>query len=474
MHNALSRPATALGVVALALLPLLGACQSSPFGGFIQGGKSGSEQPPRPVVSGPRTPPPPTYAVTPVPRPAPPGLRPLVGPQAETQPPTTTITAPDDGSVRVALLLPLSGANAGVGQALLNAAQMALFSFADDKFRLLTHDTRGTPEGAAEAAQLAIGDGARLILGPLLAANVRGAASVARQAGVPVIAFSSDRSVAGDGVYTLGFLPRAQVDRVIAFARERGVARFAAMAPDNPYGRTVLEAFKAAVGRAGGEIARLEVYNPEAEDFSAVVRDMADYEFRRQTLLAQKKELEGREDEVSKSALARLETLQTLGDLPYDALLVADGGKRLQAIAALLPFYDIDPNKVRMLGTGQWDEPGIGAEPALVGGWYAAPPPKARAGFEKDYQDVYGEAPPRLATIAYDAAALAAVLAQLPGPDRFTAQLIANPNGFAGRDGIFRFLPDGTSERGLAVLQVRQRDAVVIDRAPATFQAVTN
>lgn len=472
-QNALSRPALAAVVAAVMVLPLLAACQSSPFGGIIQGGKSTSGAPSRPIVSGPRTPPPPTYAVTPVPRPAPPPLT-QSAPGEPAQAPTTTITAPDDGSVRVALLLPLTGPNAGVGQALLNAAQMALFSFADDKFKLLTHDTRGTPEGAAEAAQLAIGDGARLILGPLLAANVRGAASVAKQAGVPVVAFSSDRSVAGDGVFTLGFLPRAQVERVIAFARERGVVRFAAMAPDNAYGRTVLAAFKAAVGRAGGEIARLEVYNPDADDFSAVVRDMADYEFRRQTLLNQKKELEGKEDEVSKAALARLENLQTMGDLPYDALLVADGGKRLQAIAALLPFYDIDPNKVRMLGTGQWDEPGIGAEPALVGGWYAAPPPGPRAGFEKEYQDVYGEAPPRLATIAYDAAALAAVLAQLPGPDRFTAQLIANPNGFAGRDGIFRFLPDGTSERGLAILQVRQRGAVVIDKAPATFQAITN
>ncbi|MEQ8229088.1 MAG: penicillin-binding protein activator [Rhodospirillales bacterium] len=464
-------PATALVMLALVVLPLLGACQSSPFGGLNQGGKTSSGTPSRPVISGPRTPPPPTYAVTPVPRPAPP---PLTQPEQSAQPQTTTITAPDDGKVRVALLLPLSGAGAGVGQAMLNAAQMALFSFADDNFTLLTHDTRGTPEGAAEAAQLAIGDGAGLIMGPLLAANVREAASVARQAGVPIIAFSSDRTVAGNGVYTLGFLPRAQVTRVIEFARGRGVTRFAALAPDNAYGRTVLDAFKAAVGRSGGEIARLEVYSPDADDFSAVVRDLADYEFRRQTLLDQRKELEGKEDEVSKAALARLETLQTMGDLPYDALLVADGGKRLQAIAALLPFYDIDPNKVRMLGTGQWDEPGIGAEPALVGGWYAAPPPGPRAGFEKEYKDIYGEAPPRLATIAYDAAALASVLAQLPGPDRFTAELIANANGFSGRDGIFRFLADGTSERGLAVLQVRQRDAIVIDKAPATFQAITN
>ena len=479
MLNALSRriplraPGPVLALLVLVLLPTMVACQSSSFDGLIQGSKSESPTDGRPVVSGPRTPPPPTYAVNPVPRPAPPPLT-QVDPPQPAEPETTVVSGADDGSIRVALLLPLTGPNGPVGKALLNAAQMALFSFADDKFRLLTHDTRGTPEGAAEAAQLAVGDGAQLILGPLLSSSVQGAAPVARAAGVRVIAFSSDRSVAGDGVFTLGFLPRAQVDRVIGFARGRGMQRFAALAPDNPYGRTVLDAFRAAVIGAGGEIARVELYNPDAADFSAVVRDMADYEFRRATLLEQRKELEGKEDEVSKAALARLETLQTMGDLPYDALLVADGGKRLQAVAALLPFYDIDPKKVRMLGTGQWDEPGIGAEPALVGGWYAAPSPGPRAAFEKEYSDTYGEAPPRLATIAYDATALAAVLAQLPGPDRFTSDLIANANGFAGRDGIFRFLPGGTSERGLAVLQVRQRDAVVIDRAPATFQALSN
>lgn len=425
-------------------------------------------------MSGPRTPPPPTYAVTPVPRPSPPPLTTQAAPAQPAQQAITTITAPDDGSVRVALLLPLTGPGAGVGQAMLNAAQMALFSFADQKFTLLTHDTRGTPEGAAEAAQLAIGDGAGLILGPLFAASVEGMTPVAKQAKVPVIAFTSDRSVTGDGVYTLGFLPRPQVERVVDFASRRGVTRFAAMAPKNAYGFAVLHAFKVAVARTGGEVARTQVYDPQAEDFSDMVRDMADYEYRRATLLAQRKELEGKSDEVSKAALARLENLQTMGDLPYDALLVADGGKRLQAIAALLPFYDIDPKKVRMLGTGQWDEPGIGAEPALVGGWYAAPAPNARSGFEQEYKDVYGQLPPRLATIAYDAAALAAVLAQLPEADRFSEKTLTNANGFAGRDGIFRFLSDGTAERGLAVLQVRQRDAVVVDKAPATFQTPTN
>jgi hypothetical protein len=236
----------------------------------------------------------------------------------------------------------------------------------------------------------------------------------------------------------------------------------------------VVTAFEDAVAANGGTVARVQFYDPHAESFDDAVRALANYEARRQSLLAQRRELQGREDEVSLRALRRLGRLQTLGKLPFDALLVADGGKRLQSVAALLPFYDIDPKKVRMLGTGQWDVPGIGAEPALIGGWFAAPSPTARADFVAAYRETYGAAPPRLATLAYDAAALAAVLARgKDGPD-FSARAITVPSGFWGRDGIFRFLPEGVAERGLAVMKVGRHGAEVISRAPESFQAKIN
>ena len=386
-----------------------------------------------------------------------------------TVPPVTS-----EATVRVGLLLPLSGANAELGQAMLNAAQMAVFHFADKRFELLTHDTKGTPQGAVRAATIAVGDGASMILGPLLSASTRAVGPVAQAANVPVVAFSSDRSVAGGGTYTMGFLPSAEIKRIVAFARSKGVRRFAALAPDNVYGDTVVSAFKDAVAANGGTVARVQLYDPHGESFDDAVRALANYGSRRQSLLSQRRELEGREDEVSLRALRRLGRLQTIGELPFDALLVADGGKRLQSVAALLPFYDIDPKKVRMLGTGQWDVPGIGAEPALIGGWFAAPSPTARADFVAAYRETYGAAPPRLATLAYDAAALAAVLARgKDGPD-FSARAITVPSGFWGRDGIFRFLPEGVAERGLAVMKVGRHGAEIISRAPETFQAKTN
>ncbi|MBL4615798.1 MAG: ABC transporter substrate-binding protein [Magnetovibrio sp.] len=164
-----------------------------------------------------------------------------------------------------------------------------------------------------------------------------------------------------------------------------------------------------------------------------------------------------------------MKNLQTLGELPFDTLLLADGGKRLIAVAALLPFYDVDPQKVKILGTGQWDEQGLGAEPALIGGWFAAPDPAVRQAFSDKYLNAYGNRPHRLATLAYDATALSVVLGAQDTPQPFMAEVLAKTGGFAGRDGIFRFPEDGAAERGLAVMQVRRKDAQVIDPAPQVF-----
>lgn len=395
---------------------------------------------------------------------APPRIKAM--PEAEQRPITPMALS---STVRVALLVPLSGPNAKLGRSMLNAAQMALFDFSDKTVELLVFDTEGTPEGAMSAAGLAIGDGSSVILGPLLAPSVRSVAPMARAANVTVVGFSSDRTITGNGVYTMGFFPETEVERVVAFAVQRGIKRFAALAPGDAYGQAVVETMKQTVGGLGAEVSRVMFYDPMADDYSDVVRELADYDLRRKALLDQRKDLAGRDSDLAKRALERLEKLQTIGDVPFDALLLADGGRRLLAIAALLPFYDIDPKKVRMLGTGQWDAPGLGSEPALLGGWHAGPPPKARADFVAGYKKIYTATPHRLATLAYDAMALASVLSKSPGGPNFSAASMAVKSGFWGRDGIFRFLPDGSVERGLAVLRLTPGGSRTISRAPESF-----
>lgn len=447
----------------LAVVVVLSACQSSPTPPWMQGGRT----PPISDQEIPQYPWPKPQVRTPAPRT--PTLEPYatrLDPMPQVSVPERAVLPPD--VVRVGILLPLSGPNKHLGQAMFNAAQLAMFAFADKGFQLTPHDTGGTEEGAAVAVRTAIADGAGLLIGPLLAPSVRAVTPLAQAAGVPVIAFSSDRTVATEGVYTMGFLPADQIRRVVGYALSRGLSTFAAVAPDNAYGDTVLEAFRTTVEAGGGVVERIRTYDPMSTDFAPVIRELGDYDERRKVLMEELEKLEGKEDEISVKARERLEQLQTLGDPPFEALLVADGGKRLQSVAALLPFYDIDPKVVRMLGTGQWDVSGIGAEPALIGGWYAASEPKARTAFEEEYRATFGKRPPRLATLAYDSTALAAVLAGSGagyGPEALT-----DPVGFAGRDGIFRFLPEGVVQRGLAVLQVQRHGARVISRSPETFE----
>lgn len=396
-------------------------------------------------------------------------------PPSEAQPPNVEV-APESATpaaVRIAVLLPLSGPNAAIGRALLDAAQLAAFELGDDHFTLLPRDTGGTPQGAAAAADAAIAEGARLIVGPLFAAEVPAAAARARPAGISVLCLSNDLGVAAPGVFVLGIPPRVQIARIVAFARSRGLSRYAALLPNNGYGAAVEGALREAAARVGGQLSAIERYDPNTTDASPVVRRLAAYETRRAALQQQRRQLETSEDDVSKQALRRLEGLETLGEVGFDSVILPDFGDRLLAIAPLLPYYDIDPARIRLLGTTLWDDPRVAREPALAGSWFAAPPPEARDAFNKRYRQLYRREPPRLATLAYDAVAMAAVLARAEtGPD-FSPEAIANPVGFAGMDGVFRLLPDGSIERNLAVLEVRRNGFRTISPAADSFEQPT-
>jgi len=347
----------------------------------------------------------------------------------ETPPPLSSA-----GKVTVALLLPLTGPSRQIGQAMLDAAQMALYDLAGEQLELLSRDTKGTADGAAAAAQDVVGQGAQLIIGPLLAAEVQAVKPIAQNAHVPVIAFSTEAQLAGNGTYLMGFLPSEEVARVTAYAHAQGHTRFAVLAPNTAYGQVVADAVKNAVAANGATLSKSEFYDPDLTSMATAVKRFAG---------------EG---------------------VDYDALFLPEGGARLKVLVPQLPYFKIDPDQVKFLGTGLWDDPSLGTEPALDGGWYAAPAPEARAAFEDRFNSLYHHKPPRLATLGYDAMALAAVLARAPQGADFSDAAITNPNGFSGLDGIFRFRPDGLVQRGLAVLEVEHNGDTIIDPAPQSFE----
>ncbi len=369
--------------------------------------------------------------------------------QAGPRPTTVTPAAPgeapqgaapsDANMVHVALLLPFQHPDRNtraVAQSLLNAAQMAMFDMGSRTMVLMPRDTGGTPETAAAAATDAINKGAELILGPLLAGDVRAVAPIARQHNVPVIAFSTDRTVAGDGVFLLSFLPETEVTRVISYAISQGRSRFAALIPATPYGQRAEEAFRATVTSAGREVVSVQTYQPNPQALEPVI-----------------------------SAVAKSNT-------NFDAIFLPEGGTMLRSIAPTLIGKGVDSKQVRLLGTGLWDDPAVAKDASLIGGWYSVPPQDQRQNFINRYQQLYTAKPPRIASLAYDGVALAATLSRGSRGHRYTNQTISDPNGFSGIDGIFRFLPNGFTERGLAVMEIGANGQLIVaSPAASTFQS---
>ncbi len=340
----------------------------------------------------------------------------------------------DKTPLRVGVILPFSNASVAtraLAGAMMKAAQLALYDSGSPDIVLMTADDSTKPAEAADAARRLLDQGAEVLIGPLFAQSVTAVAPVARDRGVPVIAFSTDRSVAGDGVYLLSFQPETEVHRVVAFAVSQGRKNIAALIPATAYGKVSETAFREAVTAGGGKIATVEHFSSTAN--------------------------------VTEQANAIAKTAS-------DAVFVPQGGAALRTIAVSLKAGGVNPANVKLLGTGLWDDPAMSKEESLQDGWFAAPAPNADTGFVGKYREAFGAAPPQLAALAYDAVSLAALIGAGKPYHRFTQTALTDPNGFSGVDGIFRFRENGSIERGLSVLSVRPGGFAVVSPAPATFE----
>jgi ABC-type branched-subunit amino acid transport system substrate-binding protein len=343
--------------------------------------------------------------------------------------------AEDSVPVRVGIILPFGSSSAStraLAQSMLKAAELAMFDSGNRNILLITADEGNGGASAAAAAQQLLSQGAEVIVGPLFGPSVQAVAPIAKDRAVPVLAFSTEKNVAGNGAYLLSFLPQYEVNRVVSYAAAHGHKQFALLAPQTAYGDVAKDAFTDSVAAAKGAVVDVERYAPSA---SAVTEPAG---------------------AVAKSNA--------------DAVLIAQGGVILRAIAPTLSLDGASRDKVKLLGTGLWsDDATLTREGSLQGSWYAAPAPNADGEFVTKYRATYGAAPASLASLAYDAVSLVALLSQGTPYHRFTRAALMDPNGFAGVNGIFRFKADGTSERGLAVLEVTPNGPSVVSPAPTTF-----
>jgi branched-chain amino acid transport system substrate-binding protein len=367
------------------------------------------------------------------------------------------------GGRQVAILLPLSGPRAEVGQSMLRAAQLALD--APDAPVLLARDTGGTPQGAAAAARAAIDAGAGLLLGPLTASETEAVAPLARNAGVAVLAFTNDPAQAQPGVWTLGITPAQQVRRLVAAAQTQGKSQFAALLPDSDFGRAMANALQQTTEARGLPAPIIRHYTPGMAAITTAVRDISGYANRRGPIDAQVRAARAKSTPEGRKEAAEL-VKQPIPPPPFDALLLADTGESLAELASLLPYYDLDRSMVRVLGPALWADP-ASQSGQVTGAWYAAPDPAARAAFLQGYTARYGAAPMPIADLAVDAASIARVL----GGSGYSAGALTQSQGFAGVDGLLALQPDGRVRRGLAVFEVQRGGPQMVEPAPETLAA---
>lgn len=357
------------------------------------------------------------------------------GPSTNAPPPRPTPTPgaselPSDSQHhRIALLVPMTGANGAVGQSIANASTMALMDTNAKNLRITTYDTAA---GAGAAAMRAVADGNQLILGPLLADDIPSVASAARSARIPLISFSNDESAAARDVYVMGSLPGASIRRTVRYARGHGVTSFAALVPKGDYGERASETLIAEARAAGGTVMAMESYDRSAASIAA--------------------------------AASRLRTRGT-----FDAILIADSGSLSARAAGLLKARG--SASPRLLGTELWSgEKAITTSPALTGAWFSAVSDARFPQFVSSYRTRFGAAPYRIATLGYDAVLLTLRVARewKPGRTFPTAALTSN-DGFLGLDGAFRFTKDGVIERALEVREVGAGNVKVVAPAPTKF-----
>jgi ABC-type branched-subunit amino acid transport system substrate-binding protein len=339
------------------------------------------------------------------------------------------------GGVRVGLILSLSAeGNAGAAaQSMRNAAELALAEFANPNIQLIVKDDAGTAQGSQAAVQAALNEGAEIILGPLFSHSVAAAGQITRNRGIPMIAFSTDTNVAARGVYLLSFLPESDVDRIVGYAVANGRKSFLALVPDNAYGTVVEGGFKQAVAARKARVVALEHYPSEPARIA---------------------------DQVKKVAASVKQA---------DAVFIADAADATPQVVQLLNANGVSPRRLQFIGTGLWDDPKLFSDPNLNGAWFAAPDITGYRAFTQRYKARFGRDPVRTASLAYDAVSLIAALVRTQGPNRFSEEVLTNPSGFNGIDGVFRFRSDGTCERGLAVMEMRNGAARVISPAPRGF-----
>lgn len=332
---------------------------------------------------------------------------------------------------KVALLLPLSGPHAEIGESMRQAAEMSLFDTSDSSLQLLPFDTKGTPAGAKEAGRVALNKNVDLILGPVFAPEARTLKTILGSSPLPVISYSTDLSLAEPGFFVFGFDVVEQIRAIMKYATSKDIQSVVALLPNNEYGQVVEKELNSLHSLHQIRIEKILKYDDSERNFSTLA--------------------------------------QQIKTINPQALFIPEGGVQLTTILSSLQYHDLDISQYQLLGTGQWDHPQVLYHKAAEGGWFASPSVEDRVAFEKRFKETYGSEPHRLASLAYDSISMTEMLIRTNPENPFRIVSMTQSQGYSGADGLFRLLSNGDTERSLAIFEVKEWAIELLQSAARTF-----
>ena len=355
--------------------------------------------------------------------------------------PPVFINNKEPDKLKIGVLLPLTGKHSYIGQSLLDTMQIVIYENKKIDSELIIKDTKANPSLAKKATKELVEQNVDVILGPFFSSSLNKSLKIAKYKNVPLISFSSDRNEKEKGVYLMGFEPEQQISDITEYTIRKNYKRFAALLPNSKYGKRVLNTYRKVLNKNKFLLNKVELYDLDTNDFEKNIQKLVG--------LDKNPQLE-KDEETGENPIEDF-------DPGFDVLLLIETGNKLRETVALLTYYGVDFKKVKLIGTGEWHVDNIGSEPGLIGAWFVAPNPKLWQNFKKKFYKFYNYEPIRLSSLAHDS--LTSVFSIINKNDKFyelNYMDFQNSYGFTGIDGDFKFLSDGTVERKLSILEIKQ------------------
>ena len=354
---------------------------------------------------------------------------------------------------KIGVLLPLSGKYSYVGQSLLDTMTIVIEENKNLDVELIIKDTKANPLVTKKITHELIDEKVQIILGPFFSSTSGEISKIAKYNKIPLISFSNDNKKKGQGIYLMGFEPEIQIEEITEYTINKNYKRFAAFLPNTEYGKRALYAYRDTLRKHGIAIKKVELYDPKKKQFENHIQQLVNLE---------KSPNIEKDPETGEDPLIDL-------DPGFDVLLVIESGGNLKHITALLTYYGVDLPNVKLIGTGEWYEKNIGAEPGLMGAWFASPEPKLWESFEKKFFNFFNYEPIRLSSLAYDSLTTTLKILKNKKTGKFKFKDFQNSYGYVGIDGKFRFKSDGSVERNLAILEIGDKKFKIQKKPESKF-----